>query len=248
VIESELLGFRILAGERIAILNHLWERCKSGLSTHVLTLNPEMVMLGQKDERVAGLLKQADIAVADGVGVEWAATRLGLRTVKRYPGVDLGLDLLSKLAAECGRAFLLGGKPGVAEQAAARLEQNLPGLHITGFHDGYFEQADEGRIADCIAASDSRLLLVGMGCPRQEEFIARHRHMLNTPLMIGVGGALEVYAGVKRRAPMLVMSLRMEWLWRALCDLGRFRRLSSLPQFVWHVLKLERSTRSGRAA
>lgn len=233
---TELLGFRLLTGERRAILNHLWERGRSGTPTHVLTLNPEMVMQAQADPHVRELLAQTDVCVADGVGIEWAARQLGKTGIERYPGVELASDLLDRLAAEQGGVFLLGSAPGVAAEAAWRLEQSRPGLRVTGAVDGYFKPEEEMDLVDTISGSGSDLLLVGMGCPRQEAFIARHRTRLGIPLMIGVGGSLDVFSGRKQRAPEWVMRGKLEWAWRSMQDISRLKRLGVLPRFVVRVL------------
>jgi N-acetylglucosaminyldiphosphoundecaprenol N-acetyl-beta-D-mannosaminyltransferase len=236
VSETELLGFRLLSGERKAVLEHLWERYQSGVSTHILTLNPEMVMLARSNPHVAALLKQADAAVVDGVGLEWAAKMLHRRGVERYPGIELVHDLLAKAAAAGRAIYLLGAAPGVAAEAGRRLATELPGLRIAGARDGYFKQEEENEIVQEIGSSGSTLLLVGMGCPRQEEFIVRRRDELNTPLMVGVGGSFDVFSGNVRRAPAWAKRSGLEWAYRTTQDISRLKRIGVLPRFVLHVL------------
>jgi N-acetylglucosaminyldiphosphoundecaprenol N-acetyl-beta-D-mannosaminyltransferase len=236
VSKAELLGFRLLAGKRQSVLDYLWERCQSGLPTHVLTLNPEMVMLAQSTPEVGALLQRADAAVVDGVGLEWAAKVLHRRGVLRYPGIDLVNDLAGRTAAAGGAVYLLGSAPGVAAEAGRRLVKQWPGLRVTGARDGYFQAGDETEIVKEIGLSNSTLLLVGMGCPRQEAFIAAHRAALNTPLMVGVGGALDVFSGRKQRAPRWAKRAGLEWAYRTFQDLSRLKRIGVLPRFVLHVL------------
>jgi N-acetylglucosaminyldiphosphoundecaprenol N-acetyl-beta-D-mannosaminyltransferase len=203
--------------------------------THVVTLNPEMVLLDKT--RSNPHLHAADLYVADGVGIVWAAKKLLGRAIDRYPGVDLAHDLLAKLAGENGTAYLLGSAPGVAAAAAVNLTTALPGLTIAGTRDGYFAPGGDAEVADQIRQSGADLLLVGMGCPRQEGFIAMQRATLGVPVMIGVGGTLDVFAGLKKRAPRWVQRCGLEWAWRAAAEPSRLKRQLALPRFAALVLR-----------
>jgi N-acetylglucosaminyldiphosphoundecaprenol N-acetyl-beta-D-mannosaminyltransferase len=233
---ADLLGFRVCTGGRSDTLELLWRRLRAGTPTHVITLNPEMVVRSRQNAATHAALAAGDVCVADGVGLSWAAGVLGVRGVERYPGIDLAEDLLARLAACAGRAFLLGARSGVAEQAAARLCAKHPGLSIAGTHDGYFSNAGEVQVVCQIAASAADMLVVGMGSPRQEEFIKANREQLGVPLLLGVGGALEVWSGVRRRAPRWVRRSGMEWAYRAAADLSRLKRIGVLPRFIAIVL------------
>ena len=231
----ELLGFPILTGSHEDVIRQLRERCAAGLQTQVLTLNPEMIMAARVDQSVFALLREADVVVADGIGVEFAARLLGIRTVQRYPGVDLAVDLARAMPDQA--IFLLGSRPGVAENAAAGLRTIVPHVNITGCLDGYFGNAEDHAVARQVAHSGAGILLVGMGSPRQEQFIAAARHECGAMLLIGVGGSFEVYAGIKHRAPGWVRALGLEWLHRITQDGSRLHRLACLPGYVKLVLR-----------
>jgi N-acetylglucosaminyldiphosphoundecaprenol N-acetyl-beta-D-mannosaminyltransferase len=233
---SVVLGFPVLSGKREEILDELWGRLERREPTHVVTLNPEMIELASRQPAVREVLGRADVCVADGVGLEWAAHKLGQPDVVRYPGIELAFDLLSRLAARTGSVYLLGGKPGVAQAAAERLSRELAGLRIAGVADGYFEAGAESQRSANIKAARPDLLLVGMGCPKQELFIANHRAEMGVPLLIGVGGALEVFAGLKPRAPRWIRQSGFEWAYRTLQDVSRLKRLGILPRFTFRVL------------
>ncbi|MEZ5339792.1 MAG: WecB/TagA/CpsF family glycosyltransferase [bacterium] len=232
---AELLGLPVLTGGREEIIEYLVQRVGADLSTQVLTINPEMVIAMQRDPQVAELLRRADAVVADGVGIQLAAKLLGVHAVQRYPGVELALDVLERLAGR--RVYLLGSRPGVAEAAAANLRVRLPRVNIAGCHDGYFAAESDMDIASLIRDSAAEILIVGMGSPRQEQFIDSARLGCGAKLMVGVGGSLEVYAGVKERAPQWVQDSGMEWLHRAIQDPARLGRLGSLPRFINLVLR-----------
>lgn len=235
--ESEVvLGYPLLKGDRLEILNILIGRLKDRLQTHVVTLNPEMVVGAASNLVVRETLGSADLFVADGVGIEWAANRKGKSGVSRFPGVDLAYSLLEHLAQVGGSVYLLGGKPGIAVEAAARLTNKLPRLKVAGLRDGYFRKDAELEVIKEISTARPDVLLVGLGSPKQESFISRNRVELGVPLMIGVGGSLEVFAGRKRRAPGLLQKFGLEWAHRSILDVSRLKRLGVLPRFIWLVL------------
>jgi N-acetylglucosaminyldiphosphoundecaprenol N-acetyl-beta-D-mannosaminyltransferase len=235
--EVQVLGYPLACGDRAVICARIMAQLELGRSCHIVTLNPEMAVAARQRPEVRELLLRADMFVPDGVGIAWAAKRLGLTGVERYPGIELAEDLLAELARWNRSVYLLGSKPGVAERAGARLTARVPGLKIAGYRDGYFASAEDGQVAAEIAASGAGLLLAGMGFPRQEGFIAKYRDELGTPIMVGVGGALEVFAGDKARAPQAVQRLGLEWAYRSLIDLNRLKRLGVLPRFIGLVLK-----------
>lgn len=215
---------------------------------HVVTLNPEMVMRARADPAFASVIGGADLVVPDGVGVVWAARILGHAMKGRVPGIELAERALAACARRRLPVFLLGGAPpgphgpGVAEAAAERLRQraDMAGLVVAGTHHGYFTWGsdEEERLLQHIEAARPALLVVGMGAPRQEQFMARHRDRLgrSVRVAIGVGGSLDVWAGRTRRAPALVRRLALEWLYRVATDPKRLIRLAALPAFAAAVM------------
>ncbi len=235
--EVQVLGYPLACGGRPAVRARILAALETGKPCHIVTLNPEMAVAAQGSIELRDLLANADVFVPDGVGLSWAARRLGRPEVQRYPGIDLAEDLLAELGRRGLSAFLLGSRPGVAERAAASLTARMPGLKISGCHDGYFAREADGRIAALIAEARPSLLLAGMGFPRQEGFISRYRDELGAPILMGVGGALEVFAGDKRRAPALVQRAGLEWVYRTAIDINRLKRLGVLPRFIGLVLR-----------
>lgn len=243
--EAKLFGYRVTIASREAVIDWLMTRREGRQATAIVTLNPEMLMLARTDQALAAAIRSADLTVADGVGIVWALGRLAGVRAGRYPGIEMAQDLLRALAGSAGRVFLLGSKPGVAEDAASRLTAQYPGLTIAGCQHGYFDPDEEADLVSRISESAPDLLLVGMGCPRQEGFIAMHGARLNCPLLIGAGGTLEVLAGRKQRAPRLIQRLGLEWLWRSLIDPARWKRNLSLLHFVLLVLSAKRPAGEG---
>jgi N-acetylglucosaminyldiphosphoundecaprenol N-acetyl-beta-D-mannosaminyltransferase len=234
---SEVLGYPLCVGEPREVLEVVWTRLRSREQTHVVTLNAEMILAAQREPAAQEVLHKGDIYVSDGVGLTWAARMLRKNTVHRYPGIDLAFDTMEKLAAENGSVYLLGSEDGVAHEAGNKLREQLPGLRIIGTASGFFSARKEPSIVANIAELKPDLLLVGMGCPKQERFIAEHRHELGAVIMVGVGGALEIFAGRRSRAPRWMRGTGLEWAYRSMQDMSRFKRLGLLPKFVFMVLQ-----------
>ena len=133
--------------------------------------------------------------------------------------------------AESGeRLYLLGAKPGVAEAAARNLEEKYPGLTICGTHDGYFKE--DAPVVEAIRASGADAVFVCLGAPKQEYWMIEHGPATGAKLMAGLGGSLDVFAGVARRAPEAWQKLGLEWLYRLLREPRRIGRMARLPLFL----------------
>ena len=193
----------------------------------VATLNFELISRGAADPRFAALLRTADCRVCDGIG---GAILLRRKypdgKIPRITGIDLGYASLA-LATQRGiPVFLLGGRPGIAARAEKRLRAVLPGLCVAGTAHGYFGKADLPALRGRIRASGAEIVIVCLGSPRQEEWIAANRRYLpSVRLFLPLGGSLDVWAGMVSRAPLLWQKIGCEWLWRILHAPGRIGRL-----------------------
>ena len=205
--------------------------CLIGLdrAAYIVTPNPEIVLAAGKDPALREAILRADLILPDGVGLMWASRILGTPIRHRLPGIDFASLLLAKLAKRKGSVFLLGARPGVAGLAGDKLAQRYPGLRIAGTHHGYYSPDEEAALLDEIRQSGTDLLLVCLGSPSQELWMQKHRADLPGVLMIGLGGALDVYSGNIRRAPMRWRGLGLEWLWRLLQEPKRIKRVIRLP-------------------
>jgi len=204
-----------------------------GRTRLVITANPIMVMTAKEDPEFRSILREADLLVPDGIGLLWAARRLGTDLPERITGTDLASYLIERRPA--ARLYLLGGKPGVAQRARERIESSSPGAIVSGCHHGYFQSQEEDRVVSDIRAAGTEVLLVGMGSPRQEKFIWRNREKLGAKVAIGVGGVLDVLSGEVRRAPPFVQKAGLEWLYRLACQPSRLRADLQLLRFVMSI-------------
>jgi N-acetylglucosaminyldiphosphoundecaprenol N-acetyl-beta-D-mannosaminyltransferase len=204
-------------------------------------VNPEFVMMAQSNAEFREVLAQADLCMADGVGLLWAARRQGHTLPERVTGSD-GVPRIAERAAQRGWGlYLLGAAPGVAQCTARILAARYPGLRITGAHAGSPAESDAEGIVGLVRAAAPDILFVAFGAPQQDLWIARHREALGVPVMMGVGGAFDHIAGVRRRAPYWLQRLNLEWLFRLVTQPWRWRRQLALPRFVWAVLRQSRS-------
>ena len=202
----------------------------------VATVNAEMVMLANEDSELSSILDHADLVIADGAGVVWAARYGGDVLPERVAGYDLVQQLLSRSAKTGYRIYFFGGAPGVAEQAKIMAEKQYPGVNIVGIRSGFFATDDEKEIAADIRLANPDILLVALGVPKQEKWLSRHLADIGAPVAIGVGGTFDVMAGIMRRAPVWMQQANLEWLFRLLSQPKRAIRMVALPRFVVRVL------------
>lgn len=202
----------------------------------IFTPNPEFIMKAQEDPEFKDILCQGDLVVPDGIGIIKASKIHHLELSERVPGIEL----MEKALEYCNRSkkslFLFGGKPGVPETAAKNILEKYPNLIIKGTQDGYFDEKDELRILDKINEAKPDILFVGLGAPKQEKWIYKYRKIINSKVAMGVGGAIDVWAGTSKRAPKIFIKLGVEWLYRLLKQPTRIGRMMILPQFMIKVI------------
>ena len=198
----------------------------------IVTFGSEMAMHARRDAAYQEVVNAADLVVPDTIGVVYAARLLGRPLRERVAGIEL-IDRVCALCAASGvPVFLLGGAPGVAQEAAAVLRARHPTLAIAGCRDGYFTLEQEPAILETIASSQARVLFVALGFPRQELWVRAHAAQLGPVICIGVGGSFDVISGRLRRAPAVLRALGLEWLYRLVTQPHRLARQLSLPGFA----------------
>lgn len=212
------------------------EQTRTGKKGYVVTPNPEIVYQAMEDAAFCETVNRASLVLADGIGVIYASKILGEWLPGRVAGIDFAAQICHRMAQEKMRLFLLGAKPGVAEQAAENLKKKYPGLVITGTMDGYFK--DEREAVDAVnAAGGADVLFVCLGFPKQERFMERYLKELNVTLCCGLGGSLDVFAGTVQRAPDIFIRLGLEWFYRLCKEPRRIGRMMKLPLFMLLVIR-----------
>ena len=211
-------------------------RLERGIGTHVVTLNAEMSMMAQSDRALSEAIEAADLIIPDGAGIV-VYLRLRGHKQQRCPGIELAASLIEQIG-ESNLPYSLcffGGTPQTAEQAALAWQQKFPSLSILT-QDGYVSGATEAQWKQTLQQQQPRVILVGIGVPRQELWIKENRALCPDSIWIGVGGSLDIWAGNKERAPMWLRNNNLEWSYRLYQEPWRWRRMLSLPRFLWRSL------------
>ena len=213
-----------------------------GRCRHLLTVNPEYVVRSRRDRRFAQAVAAGDLRVADGIGIVYAAWLLAGRRAEPLQRVT-GVDVIEALVAADQRnpgIFLLGARAGSGEKAARRLMSRHPAAQVAGWWSGGTASArDDAETLERMARSGARVVCVAYGAPDQVIWIDRQREALaamGVRMAVGVGGAVDVLAGVVPRAPRWMRRVGLEWLYRLCREPWRWRRQLALPWFVVLVL------------
>lgn len=210
----------------------------------VVTPNPEIAYAASNNPELAAIINQADLVIADGIGIVMGSRILGDPVPEQVRGIDLATNLLKELNARGkGRIFLFGTKPEVVAEAARRIGQQYPGLTVAGYRDGFFTPEDEAAIVAQIRAAQPDILFTALGSPKQERWLHKHLPQLGVKVGIGVGGTIDVWAGAVPRAPEWVQKVNLEWLYR-IVKFGRYGR--SLPPLIKFALAVVGTRMRGR--
>jgi N-acetylglucosaminyldiphosphoundecaprenol N-acetyl-beta-D-mannosaminyltransferase len=238
--QAQVLGVTVDCLDMAATLAAIERFVDEGGMHLVATVNPEFVMRAQNDPAFARVLASADLCLPDGTGVVWAARRQGCDLAGPVAGVDLVGPLATMCARRGFRMFLLGAAPGVADELAARLRADHPGLEVAS-HSGAPDAAHDEEALRLIHEHGPEVLLVAYGAPAQELWIDRLRNRLGVSAAIGVGGAFDYLTGRVPRAPQWMREAGLEWLHRLVRQPWRIRRMAVLPIYALKVLSAPRS-------
>lgn len=206
---------------------------------YVVTPNPEIVEVCREDSGARAAVNGADLVLPDGIGVIKGAAMLGTPLKEKTPGIEFAMGLMGKMAERGKSLYLLGAKPGVAEQAAARLKAQYPGLKIAGTHDGYFKE--DAPVVEAIRESGADCVFVCLGAPKQELWMEKNGPATGARLLCGLGGSMDVFAGTVERAPKFWSDHGLEWFYRLCKEPKRLGRMLRLPLFLVHVRQEKRS-------
>ena len=200
---------------------------------YVVTPNPEIVEVCRESPEAMAAVNGADLVLPDGIGVVKGAAMLGTPLKEKTPGIEFAAGLMERMAREGMSLYLLGAKPGVAETAGEKIAAKYPGLIIAGTHDGYFKE--DGPVVQAIAESRADAVFVCLGAPKQELWMKKNGEATGARLLCGLGGSLDVFAGVVERAPKFWSDHGLEWFYRLCKEPRRIKRMMKLPLFLVHV-------------
>ena len=246
--KSHIFGIPIDLGRPDELLRMVTGWVGSGRPRRVMYVNAHVLNQSQEDPELAAALSGADLVYCDGYGVRIAAKALELQTPHRMTGADW-IWSLAALCEETGQSiYLLGSEPGVALDAAARLQRWYPRLRVAGAHHGFFEMGSPHaeRVVEDIDACKPDILLVGMGTPRQEVWVEDNFEALDAGVVWTIGALFDYVSGRTPRAPHWIADRGMEWVFRLLVEPRRMwrRYLVGNPVFLKRVYDARRRDRS----
>lgn len=235
-----ILGVRIDNCSLPQIIKILKDFVRSGKPHQIATINAEFIVEAQKNIIFANALDNADLNIADGTGPYLFSQFFGEKLKTKISGVKLSKFLMLLAAKYQYRVFLLGASEGIAQRAAKSLKRKIPKLNIVGATCGgkALDKRDDIAMIDAVIDTQPDILLVAFGHPKQDIWIARYKHLLGVPIMIGIGGTLDYFAGVKQEVPRWMSNFGLEWLWRLYREPWRWKRIyTAIVVFPWLCLQ-----------
>ena len=206
------------------------EALKEKRNFHVVTINPEMIMNAQKNKPFFEIINNSDMNIIDSVGVKLALKIKGINQ-NQIRGVDFARLLVKEAAKNNLKIAFLGAKEEVIKKTCENFLKKYPSLNIVYSRNGYFNNDDE--IIEEIKQKTPDIVLVGLGSPRQEEFIVKLKKELQGAAMVGVGGSFDVFSGLVKESPKIYQKMGLEWLYRTILQPERFKRIFPvLPLFL----------------
>ena len=237
--QLQLLGVKfhnlttVEAADRIEELIH--GRCPR----KVLSRNAAIRVLEDQDPWLYEVYRDTDLVTVDGMAFVYLSHILGKPFREMTGGPALWYELLRRAALKGYRVFLVGAREDILRTAISRLQQQYPGLRVVGCHHGYFRAEEEVEIVEAIRQAHAQILMVGMSSPLKERFLEKHLHRMEVPVCIGIGGAIDLFAGVCTLAPRWMRILCLEWLYRVWQEPRRLmkRYLISNSRFLILIIK-----------
>ncbi|MBD2777341.1 WecB/TagA/CpsF family glycosyltransferase [Iningainema tapete] len=216
-----------------------WAKAKE--SRTVCVANVHMLMEAYWNPEFANVLKNADLVTPDGMPLVWMMRLLGAHQQDRVAGMDIFQALCQFAQTMDISVFFVGSQTEILSRMRKRIGEEFPHLKIAAMEPLPFRpltpDEDEALIRR-INSSGAGLVLVSLGCPKQESWMAEHQGKIQA-VMIGIGGVFPVYAGIQKRAPRIVRNLGLEWLYRFIQEPRRLwrRYAQTIPPFIWLALK-----------
>ncbi len=218
---------------------------RSGRALRQSDVNVAKLIAMRENPTLMQDVADSDLISADGMGIVWGARFLGLPVPERVTGIDLMLRLISWCAATGRRPYLLGARDTVLSATVQRLIELNPTLVVAGSRHGYFTPEEEDDIVAEIRASGADCLFVGISSPAKERFLARHHDTLGAPYRMGVGGAFDVIAGLRWRAPRWMQVCGLEWVARLVQEPGRLGVVYFRTNIAYALLLMAEWRRNG---
>lgn len=219
----------------------------------IYTPNTEIVMEARDNEEIRAIINSGDLIIADGIGLIYGSRMKKKPLKERVTGFDISMELIDIANKEGYSLYLLGAKPGVAKRAAENLKKDYPNLNVVGHHDGYFKgthigmknHEEEIQVIEEINSLKPDIIFLGLGFPKQELWINEYANKLNSKLIIGNGGVIDIISGDMKRAPDIFIKLNLEWFYRLITNPSRIKRQLAIPKFLIAIIVDKNSVKWG---
>lgn len=236
-----VIGFPVTALPFQAQIELILRWSSYRLSKVVCVANVHMLIEAHSDPAFASILDNADVITPDGMPIVWLMKMMGDRAQNRVAGMDILLELCRQMPDQQVSVFFLGSEPHILNGMKEKLRRDFPSLQIAGMEPLPFRPLtpeEDDAIVQKINQSGAGVVLVSLGCPKQEHWMHQHQGKIHA-VMIGLGGAFSVYAGVHKWAPLWMRNMGFEWLYRLLQEPRRLwkRYFSTIPPFLYLAVK-----------
>jgi len=235
-----ILGVGINAISLAKTVRQIASWVDNGSRHYVNICTVHTVMECHRNPQLREIVNRSGMSTPDGMPLVWLCRYLGHKEVTRVYGPDLMLAFCKHSVARGYRHFFYGGAPGIAKELAKKLEQRYPGLRVAGTHSPPFRpvgEMEESSVIEGIKSTNPDVVGVGLGTPKQDFWVAQHRHLLNAPILVGVGAAFDFLTGSIPQAPGWMRHCGLEWLFRLMKEPRRlaYRYLIYNPLFLMLV-------------
>ncbi len=197
---------------------------------HIISLDPYKLQKIKSNADLQLISNRADMHIASGAGLEWAGRMLRKPIKERISILSLMMDLIRIAEKKEYSIFLVGAKPEIVEKTFSNIKKSFPDIRIVGRHGGYFSKDREKSVIEAMRKSEPDIVFVGLGFPKENEWIHQIRNEFSKTVFIGVGGSIDVISGEIRKAPDFFMERGLDWFYRVITRpwrLGKFFRTLS---------------------
>ena len=213
------------------------QRIQSYDGMQIVTLNPEIIEIADKNKEYADIIQRADMVLPDSSGIKFALKLKGTEQ-EQIPGIDFSKALIKKCVENNYPVALIGAHENVVVKVVAKLREEFPTINICYFRSGYYMFEEEEKIIEDLKQTKPKLVLLALGAPKQEQFMSKCRGQIGDAVFIGVGGTFDVWAGDVKRAPEFMRKIGCEWLYRTINEPKRIKRIyKTLPSFLIKAIK-----------
>lgn len=232
--KEKILGFDICTCNEEELLNNIFADYEKQKQLFIVNVNPEIAVANYKNEELKNIFNKQKYQIPDGTGIVWASKKKNGKIKTRITGIDFMLKICKKSQDYCAKIYLYGSKENIATKAKKEIEKKYKNINIVGTCDGY---KDESYAIEDIINSKADIVFVGLGSPKQEQFIIDNMEKLkNVKILMPVGGSFDVISNTKKRAPKWMIKLNIEWLYRLFQEPKRILRQIKILKFIFLVM------------